>query len=240
MNSYLTTSTVLPVPVDRVFRDGISAADYLSFIEQNSKTVLQGNLIMIAVGVLYLHSAAGFLADKAELKTKAEAKAALTKAFGESDNPHSNARRSKRYKFAKLCTEIAMHKEVQPLVREAAKSSSVETAAAYLAAEFARCAKSVADLARHFGAGRTPGGEMREQEPARRPFLLLLRALVDKAEKGQQRIPFIDSVKVLAPAATQQDMVELLKQLIPHTADHALPELIELLIRVAEHRRANA
>ena len=217
----------------------MTAAACLRFIEQRGRTALDCNLITIAGGVLYTYLVAVFVAEKAERKSKAEVKASLAKVFGESDNPNSNVSRSKRYEFAKLCVDISSHREMRTLVIKAATRGSIEAAAADLATEFSQRARSVADLARYFGTERT-SGRNGVKEPVARPFLILLRALVEKAEKDQQRIPFAESVKVLAPAATQQDVTELIKHLIPHTADHMIPELVDILNRVVERRRANA
>jgi hypothetical protein len=217
----------------------MTAASCLRLIEQHRETALAGNLIMIAFGVLYLFSAAGFLAPRTERKSKADAKALLAKAYGESENSRPNARRSKRYKFAKLCADMCANREIPPLVAQAAKLHSTEAAAAaWLANKFAGRAKSVADLDRQFAAERTSEGHVLETEKSSRPFLMLLRALIQRAEKHQQTIPFVDSVKLLAPAASHQDILDLVKQLVPHLADHALSELVELLTRIVESRRA--
>ena len=241
MNSLpTTTAVVLPASVDQTNQQPITEADCLHFIGQRAKTLLDANLIMIAGGVIYIYIATVFVADKHKRKTVTEAKASLAKVFGESDHPNSSVSRTKRYEFAKLCVEIAAQKETRPLVTKAAKQSSIEAAAADLAAEFALCASSVAGLARHFGTERSSGRRRRPQESVKRPFLLLLRALVAKAKKDDQRIPFAESVKELAPAASQRDIAELIRDLIPFAADHEIPELVDILNRVAERRRAHA
>jgi hypothetical protein len=234
-NAQLTIPTdALPVTINSLSGRPITREACLGFIEERVKTQLNMNFAMIAAGVLYLYTAT--VTNKSEKRAKMEGKAALAKAFGETTAPNSHVSRSKRYEFAKLCFDISIQRECRPLVSEAAKQNSLDAGLKYLTREFMERAISVAALARYFGTERTSGGHRREHEPVRRPFLLSLRTLVDQAEKQGQQIPFIASVKVLAPAAAQRDVFELLIQLIPHTTDDTLPALIDLI----ERRRARA
>jgi len=157
----------------------------------------------------------------------------LAAAFREPEIANS-AKKSKSYEFSNLCLELARHADIKTLVAEAAQQNSIEAAAKFLADKFAEDNQSVAALARRYGRERSSGRHRQEKEPVNRPFLLLLQALVERAEKDGERIPFVESVKVLAPAAAQRDVFDLLVQLIPQATDDALPELINLI----ERRRA--
>jgi hypothetical protein len=229
-----TLTTNRPVPFNLVEPIPITSEACLYYIEQSAKTQLNVNLTMIAAGVLYVYSAVVLVAEKSEKKPRDEVQSALAGAFGETDSPNAHISRSKRYEFARLCVEISAHKEMRPLAIDAAKQKSIEAAVKYLSGQFADRANSVAALARAFGTERTSGRHRQPQEPVKRPFLFLLRALVERAEKDGQQIPFVDAVRVLAPAASQRDVFELIEQLIPQTTDDALPELIDLI----ERRRA--
>jgi hypothetical protein len=239
VNTELTTVTAtLPVCIEPAITDPITSTACLAFLERSAKAALENNLRTLAAAVLYIYAATVWTQSKTDRKSMKEVKAILAKVFSEQENPNLNAKRSKRYKFAKLSVEIASHKDIRPLAINAAELKSIEAGVAYLTKQFSERAKSVADLARHFGSERTR--QRVEEEPVRQPFLYLLRSLVEKAEKNEQRIPFAESVKLLASAATQRDFVELIRDLIPHTADNALPELVEFLNRDVERRQANA
>jgi hypothetical protein len=229
------TTATLPTCTEPANSDLITSTACLAFLERSALTALEGNLRTLAAAVLYIY-AATIWAAKIDRKSMKEVKAILAKVFAEQENPNLNPGRSKRYKFAKLSVEIAAHKDIQPLAVNAAELKSIEAGVTYLAKEFSDRAKSVADLARQFERQRSK----LDEAPPTQPFVFLLRALVERAQKRQQAIPFIESVKMLAPAATQQDLLELMKHFIPHTADHAIPELVELLNRVFERRQAKA
>jgi hypothetical protein len=237
MNTELTTLTPgLPARIESVVGQPITSAGCLRLVESSAKTALKFNLVAIAAGILYVYTAAVLVPSKARRTSRNDVKAALAKAFGEPERPNANAGRTKRYELARLCVQISTHREMRVLATNAAKQDSLEAGVAYLAQEFSERAKSVAALARNFGVER----QRVKKEPVKQPFLILLRALVADAERDQQTIPFADSVKVLAPAATRQDVTELVRHLLPHLPDQVIPELVDVLIRIAEHRRASA
>jgi hypothetical protein len=249
-DAQLTNSTgTLIVQIHPTDRTPFTSQTCLRFIEEHARTQLIVNFTMIAAGVLYFYTAAFLVTEKSDRMTKAEVKAALARAFGETAAPNSHISRSKQHEFAKLCCDISAHRECRPLVIRAAKLNSFEAAVEFLTREFTERAKSVAALARHFGTERTSGGHPKagqrigkvpaeqEQGPTKRPFLLLLGELVDRAEKDGQQIPLVASVNVLVPAVAQRDVLELLVQLIPKATDDALPELINLIERRAARTR---
>jgi hypothetical protein len=192
----------LPAPIKVV--NLITAGTCLEYIRQRSQTLRDANFLLLAAGVLAVFYGVRW-AEKSERRTKEEMRGDLVRAFGETDAPNSNASRSKRYEFARLCVELAQHKLMKPLATEAAKKESTESAASSLAAEFVTVANSVAALARYFGTERSSG----RRDPPRRPFLMALQALVERSEQDGERIPLVDSVRVLAHAAAPSDVDSL-------------------------------
>jgi hypothetical protein len=194
--------TALPAQIEVV--NAITAGTCLEYIRQGSQTLRDTNFLLLAAGVLAVWY--GVLwAEKSARRTKDEMRSDLARAFGETDAPNSNAGRSKRYELARLCVVLAQHKLMKPLAIKAAQKESTELAASSLAAEFANLANSVAALARYFGTERSSG----RRDPPKRQFLMALQALVKRSEQGGERIPLVDSVRVLAHAAGPSDVDSL-------------------------------
>jgi hypothetical protein len=215
----------------------ITLTDCLNYVDAHADAVNDANYHLLAGGILAIYSGVVWAA-KNDRKSRDEMKSLLAAAFREPRNPNSKAGKSKRYEFAKLCTEMAQHRDMRRLAAAAAQKQSVEAAAHFLASEFSQVARSVAALARHFGTERQSGKHRSPMEQTKQPFLYWLQARVRQAENDNETIPLVQSVQVLLPATAQSQLPDLLRQLLPRVSEEALPEFVELANQMIKQRRA--
>jgi hypothetical protein len=216
----------LPAVIKPANANPFTPAACLALLERSANIAVGASFQSVGAAIIWIHSVTSFAPSKAERKTIKEIRAILGKAFGEQQNANLNAR-STRFKYAKLSLDIACHKSMREIVMQAAKLDSLEAGVAYVVKYFLENARSVADLTRHFGPERpeAPGVMGEQAEESQEDFFLRrLAALVKKTKT----VPFTASVELLAPAATQQEKLKLLRKLVLQAPDQAIPELREL------------